>query len=127
MYHWGKAMAVFYQLWEFPNDKKLKEGHKDIEKARELHSASKREQGFLEAAAIFYQKKSKLTHAERIKAYADSLQLFYAQSPGDPEIDAFYALSLVTLSYADEPNMLALQQKAISVLQPLLQQYPDHP
>ena len=127
MAHWGKAMALFYQLWEFPNDKKLKEGHKDIEKARKLHPASKREQGFLEAAAIFYQKKSKLTHAERIKAYADSLERFCAQSPGDAEIGAFYALSLVSLSYADEPNMLALQQKAISVLQPLLQQYPDHP
>ncbi len=37
MAHWGKAMALFYQLWEFPNDKKLKEGHKDIEKARKLH------------------------------------------------------------------------------------------
>jgi len=127
MAHWGKAMGLFYQLWEFPDAKKLKEGRKDIEKARKLHPASAREQGFLEAAAIFYQKKSKLTHAERIKAYADSLERFYAQSPGDAEIGAFYALSLVSLSYADEPNMLALQQKAISVLQPLLQQYPDHP
>src|SRR5260370_7712372 len=71
MAHWGIAMALFYQLWEFPNDKKLKEGHKDIEQARKLHPASKREQGFLEAAAILYQKKSKLTHADRSKSYAD--------------------------------------------------------
>ncbi len=127
MAHWGKAMALFYQLWEFPDDKKLKEGHKDTEKARKLHPASAREQGFLQAAAIFYQKKSKLTHTERIKAYSDSLERFYAQSSGDAEIGAFYALSLVSLSYADEPNMLALQQKAISVLQPLLQQHPEHP
>ncbi len=74
MAHWGKAMALFYQLWEFPDDKKLKEGHKDTEKARKLHPASAREQGFLQAAAIFYQKKSKLTHTERIKAYSDSLE-----------------------------------------------------
>jgi hypothetical protein len=127
MAHWGKAMALFYQLWEFPNDKKLKEGHKDIEKAQKLRPASAREQGFVEAAAIFFQKNSKLTHTERIKAYSDSLGRFYTQSPSDAEIGAFYALSLVSLSYSDEPNMLALQQKAISVLQPLLQQYPDHP
>src|SRR6266700_698836 len=127
MAHWGKAMALFYQLWEFPDDKKLKEGHKDIEKARKLHPASAREQGFLEAAAAFFQKKSKMTHTERIKAYSDSLERFYAQSSGDVEIGAFYALSLVSLSYADEPNMLAHQKKAISILQPLLQQYPDHP
>src|SRR5258708_4471450 len=127
MAHWGKAIALFYQLWEFPSDKKLKEGRKDIEKALKLHSANPREQGFLDAAAAFYLNKSKLTHTERIKAYSDSLERFYAQSPADPELGAFYALSLVALSYADEPNMLALQHKAISVLQPLLQQYPDHP
>ncbi len=125
--HWGKAMALFYQLWEFPDDKKVKEGRRDIEKARKLHVANAREQGFLEAAAIFYQKKSKLTHTERIQAYSDSLERFYAQSSGDVEIGAFYALSLVSLSYVDEPNMLAHQKKAISVLQPLLQKYPDHP
>ena len=125
--HWGKAMALFYQLWEFPDDKKLREGQKEIERARKLHPTNVREQGLIAAAVIFYRKKSKLTHAERIKAYSDSLERFYAQSPGDAEMGAFYALSLVSLSYADEPNMLALQQKAISVLQPLLQQYPDHP
>jgi len=127
MAYWGKAMALFYQLWEFPGDKKLKEGRKDITKALKLRSANPREQGFLDAAAAFFQKKSKLTHSERIKAYSDSLERFYAQSSGDAEIGAFYALSLVSLSYADEPNMLAHQKKAISVLQPLLQQYPDHP
>ena len=127
MAHWGKAMALFYQIWEFPDEKKLKEGRKNIEKATKLHPANAREQGLLEAAAIFYQKKSKLTHTERIKAYSDSLERFYAQSSGDVEIGAFYALSLVSLSYVDEPNMLAHQKKAISVLQPLLQQYPDHP
>ena len=127
MAHWGKAIALFYQLWEFPNDKKLKEGRKDIEKAQKVHTKSEREQGFLDAAAILYRKNSKLTHTERIKAYSDSLERFYAQSPGDAEIGAFYALSLVSLSYADEPNSLTLQKKAISVLQPLLQHYPDHP
>jgi tetratricopeptide (TPR) repeat protein len=127
MAHWGKAMALFYQLWEFPDAKKLKEGHKDIERARKLHPTNGREQGFLEAAAIFYQKKSKLTHTERLKAYSDALERLYAQSPGDVEIGAFYALSLVSLSYVDEPNMFAEQKKAISVLDPLLRQHPDHP
>src|SRR5260370_27236176 len=127
MAHWGKAMALYQQLCGFPDEKTLKEGRKDIEQAQKLHSVSAREKGFIAAAAAFFQKKSNLTHTERIKAYSDSLERFYAQSPGDPEIGAFYALSLVSLSYADEPNMLAHQKKAISILQPLLQQYPDHP
>src|SRR6266436_6124848 len=127
MAHWGKAMALFHQLWDFPNDKTLKEGRKDIERAQKPHFANPREQGFLNAAAAFFEKKSKLTHTERIKAYSDSLEHFYAQAPGDAEIGAFYALSLVSLSYADELNMLAHQKKAISILEPLLQQHPDHP
>jgi tetratricopeptide (TPR) repeat protein len=127
MAHWGKAMAWYHQLWDFPNDKTLKEGHKDIEQAQKVHSVSAREKGFIAAAAGFFQKKYNLTHTERIKAYSDSLERFYAQSPGDPEIGAFYALSLVSLSYDDEPNMLALRKKAISILDPLLQRYPDHP
>jgi len=32
--HWGKAMALFHQLWDFPDDKTLKEGRKDIERAQ---------------------------------------------------------------------------------------------
>ncbi len=92
----------------------MKEGHKDIEQAQKLHSANAREQTFISAAAAFFQKKSKLTHAARIQAYSDSLERFYAQSSGDVEIGAFYALSLVALSYVDESNMLAHQKKAIS-------------
>ena len=125
--HWGKAMALYYQLWEFPNDKTLKEGRKEIEKAQKLHPATLREQGFISAAAAFFQKKSKMTHAERAQAYATALEHFYSENSGDAEIGAFYALSLVALAYADEPNTLADQKKAISVLEPLLLQHPDHP
>src|SRR5204862_3704959 len=80
MARWGKAMARFHQIWDFPNDKTLKESRKDIEAAQKLHSVNPREKGFLDAAAAFFQKKSKMTHAERIKAYSDSLARFYAQS-----------------------------------------------
>jgi len=127
MAHWGKAMALYYQLWEFPNDKTLKEGHKDIEAAQKLRSANPREQGFTTAAAAFFQKKSKMTHADRIRAYSNSLEKFYSGNPGDVEIGSFYALSLVSLSYEDQDNEIADLQKAIAILNPLLQQHPDHP
>jgi tetratricopeptide (TPR) repeat protein len=127
MAYWGKAMALVHQLWDFPQDKALKEGHKDIEQAQKVHSVGAREKGFIAAAAAFYQKKSKMSHADRTKAYSAALERFYAENPGDSEIGSFYALSLVSLSYADEPNALALRKKAISILDPLLKQYPDHP
>jgi len=124
--HWGKAMALFHQLWDFPDDKTLKEGRKDIEKAQKLHAANPREQGFINAAAAFYQKKSKMTHAERTQAYSAALEHFYSANSGDAEIGSFYALSLVSLADEDSDTTANLQ-KAIAILEPLFQQHPDHP
>jgi tetratricopeptide (TPR) repeat protein len=125
--HWGKAMALFHQLWDFPDDKILKEGRQDIEQAQKLHSANPREQAFIAAAAAFFQKKSKLSHIERTQSYSSALEKLHAQSPDDVEISAFYALSLVSLAEEDHDNEIADRQKAISILNPLLQQHPDHP
>jgi len=126
MAHWGKAMALYRQLWDFPNDKTLKEGRKDIEKAQKLHPATAREQGFLNAAAAFFQKKSKMAHADRTSAYSSVLEHFYSENPGDAEIGSFYALSLVSLAEEDVDTTANLK-KAISILDPLLQQHPGHP
>src|SRR5216683_7408340 len=123
---WGKAMALYHQLWDFPNDKTLKEGRKDIEAAQKLHSTTPREQAFISAAAAFFQKKSKMTHADRIKAYSTALEKSRAQSPDDLEFSAFYALSLVSLAEEDVDTTSNLK-KAISILDPLLQQHPEHP
>jgi tetratricopeptide (TPR) repeat protein len=125
--HWGKAMAPFYQLWEFPNDKTLKAGRKEIEAAQKLRSASPREQGFITAAAAFFQKKSKITHVDRLQAYSAVLERLYRENPGDVEFGSFYALSLVSLAEEDHDNEMADRQKAIAILDPLLQQHPDHP
>ncbi len=126
MAHWGKAMARYHQLWDFPQDSTLKEGRKDIEQAQKIHSVSPREKSFIAAAAAFFQKKSKMAHAERIGAYSSALEKFYAENPGDSEIGSFYALSLVSLAEEDVDS-LSNREKAISILNPLLQKYPDHP
>jgi hypothetical protein len=126
MAHWGKAMGLYHQLWDFPDEKILKQGRKEIEKARKLHPTSEREQEFLKAAAAFFQKKSKMTHAERITAYSAAMEHFYAENTGDVEIGSFYALSLISLAEADV-DATANLKKAISLLDPMLRQYPDHP
>jgi tetratricopeptide repeat protein len=126
MAHWGKAMALYRQLWDFPQEGTLKEGRKDVEQAQKIHSTSPREKGFIAAAAAFYQKKSKMSHADRTKAYSAALEKFYAENPGDSEIGSFYALSLVSLAEEDVDSA-ANREKAIAILNPLLQKYPDHP
>src|SRR6266480_3148566 len=124
--HWGKAMALYHQLWDFPVKGTLKEGRKEIDEARKVHSVSPREKGFIAAAAAFFRKKSKLSHADRTKAYSAALEEFYAENPGDSEIASFYALSLVSLADEDVDATGNLQ-KAIAILNPLLEKFPDHP
>lgn len=128
MAHWGKAMALYYQLWEFPDDQKMKTGHEEMEKARKLHPATEREQGFVNAATAFYQKK-KMSHEARIRAYSGALEKLYARNPGDADTGSFYALSLVSLGYAvqEDNESLAHLREAIAILKPLLKAHPDHP
>jgi tetratricopeptide (TPR) repeat protein len=126
MAYWGKAMALYHQLWDFPSENTLKEGRKDIEQGQKIHSTSPREKGFIAAAAAFFQKKSKMSHVDRTKAYSSSLERFYKENLGDSEIGSFYALSLVSLAEEDVDSA-ANREKAIAILNPLLQKYPDHP
>jgi hypothetical protein len=127
MAHWGKAMSFYEQLWEFPDEKQLKEGHKEIELAQALHPQTRREQGFLAAAAVCYQENSKQTHAERVKAYSAALENLRQQMPDDVEVGAFAALSLVALGEEEDVDSLENQKKAIAILDPLFEKYPDHP
>jgi tetratricopeptide (TPR) repeat protein len=124
--YWGEAMALYHQLWDFPGDKTLKEGRKHIEKAQKLHPANAQEQALVKAAAAFYQKKSKLSHADRTQAYSSALAQLHTQFPGDVNIGSFYALSLVSLADEDVDTTANLK-KAIAILDPLLQSHPDHP
>ncbi len=126
MAQWGRAMALYHQLWDFPDDKTLKEGRDDIKKAQKLHPGTPREQGFIAAAAAFYSNKSKLSHADRIKAYSSLLEQLHATDASDVDTSAFYALSLIALAEEDVDD-IANRKKAISILDPLLQQHPGHP
>jgi Tfp pilus assembly protein PilF len=126
MAHWGAAMALYHQLWDFPNEAKLKQGREEIARARQLHPTTKKEQGVLTAAAAFYRNNPKLTHENRSKAYCEAMQNLHAQMPDEVEVGSFYALSLVALAEQDV-DPLNNQKKAIAILDPLLQKYPDHP
>jgi hypothetical protein len=126
MAHWGKAMTFYHQLWELPDKKSLEEGRTEIELAKKLHPASAKEQGFVTATAAYFQKKFKTHYVKRAEEYSASLEKMHAQTPDDVEVGAFYALSLVALAEQDVDS-LENQKKAIAILNPLLQQYPDHP
>jgi tetratricopeptide (TPR) repeat protein len=127
MAHWGEAMSLYHQLWDFPQPDTIAEGGKDIEEAQKIGAPTERERGYIAAAAAFFADNSKLTHLDRVKAYSMALAKLHEQSPDDVEAAAFYALSLVALAYEDQPNETADRKAAIAILQPLFRSHPDDP
>ena len=127
MAHWGKAMSLYHQLWDFPQPKTLNEGREEIQQAQKLTAATDRERAYIAAAAAFYQDNPKLSHAERTQAYSASLAKLHAQSPQDPEASEFYALSLIALAAVEQIDEMSNRRAAIAILEPILQQQPDSP
>jgi hypothetical protein len=124
--HWGAAMALYHQLWDFPGHRTLKQGLASVEEAQKLGAATPRERGYIAAAAAFYQDDAKLSHVQRTTAYSDALAQLHSQSPADVEASAFYALSLVALADENVDDM-ANRKKAMAILEPLFKQHPDNP
>jgi len=124
--HWGAAMALYHQLWDFPGKRTLKAGLESVEAAQKLGAPTPRERGYIAAAAAFYQDDEKISHVQRTTAYSQALAQLRSATPGDVEASAFYALSLVAL--ADENvDDTANRKKAMAILEPLFQQHPDNP
>jgi hypothetical protein len=126
MAYWGKAMALYHQLWEFPSAATLVEGRKDVEQALKPNAQTPREREYIAAAAAFYQDDPKLSHTDRTQAYSTAMQKLYADNPKDVEAGAFYALSLVALAQ-DGVDDLANRRKAIAILNPLFERQPNNP
>ncbi len=126
MAQWGKAMALFHQLWDFPGKHTLKEGLEDVEQAQKLGAPSQREKEYIAAAAAFYVGDAKLTHVQRTTAYSQALAKLHADSPDDVEASAFYALSLVSLADLDV-DVMANRRAAMAILEPLFKKHPDNP
>jgi tetratricopeptide (TPR) repeat protein len=126
MAHWGAAMALYHQLWDFPGKRTLKEGLESVEEAQKLGAPTLRERGYIAAAAAFYQNDQKISHVQRTTAYSQALAQLHSAAPGDVEASAFYALSLVALADEDV-DATANRKKAMAILEPLFQQHPDNP
>ena len=126
MCHWGKAMTLYHQLFDWPTADALKEGQREIAQAQHLGGRTVRERGYIAAAAAFFNAQRGAVHADRIRAYSHQLATLHRRFPQDGEATAFYALSLVTLA-GEHVDSLANLRQAISMLDPLRRQQPDHP
>src|ERR1700676_635577 len=125
--YWGKAMARYEQLWEFPSHNTLKLGAEDIRRAQAATASTPRERAYIAAATALYLADPKLTETEQVKAYSAALASLHQQSPDDVNATAFYALSLVALAEQQEVDVRANRQAAIAILEPLCQAAPNNP
>jgi len=126
MAYWGKAMALYHQLWDFPGPHTLSEAREDLEQAAKIEGTTEREREYISAALAFYQDNSELTHEARARAYSEAMAKLYRDNPKDIDAAAFYGLSLVALAEYNDHD-LADREKALTILAPLLTADPDHP
>lgn len=120
MAYWGKAMARYHQIWDFPQAGTLKEGLQDIQQAQKRNAPTERERAYIAAAASFYQDDAKLTQEQRATAYSAAMAKLHQLAPQDLEAAELYALSLIALAEQDldaRGNRLA----AIAILQPIFE------
>ena len=126
MAYWGKAMALYHQLWDFPNLTTLGQGRHDVEQAQKLGAGTDREREYIAAAAAFYQDDAKLIHTARVQAYSLAMKKLHQDNPKDNEAGEFYALSLIALAGLDVDD-LANRKQAIAILNPIFTEYPNNP
>jgi tetratricopeptide (TPR) repeat protein len=126
MADWGKAMAHYHQLWDFPQPRTLKEGLEDIRQAQQLNAPTERERGYIAAAAAFYQDDATLTQEQRATAYSAAMAKLHQQAPQDVEAAELYALSLVALAEQDV-DARANRVAAMAILKPIFEQQPNSP
>ncbi len=122
--YWGAAMSLDHQLWDPPTATALKKGLAYLEKAKPLQKRSSlRETAYLDAARLLFQSE-KHEGTSRFQAYCDAMRSLNQQYPDDDDATAFYALSLLALSFevGDDSN-----RKAVAILQRLFSARPEHP
>ena len=126
MSHWGIAMSLFHEIWERPEDARLKRGHEEIETAQKIEAKTERERAYIAALGTFYSDPSKANYLRQAGAYSDAMAKLYQKYPDDLEAGAFYGLSLMAAEKPDDSTHEA-RKKAVAVLNPLFQKQPDHP
>jgi tetratricopeptide (TPR) repeat protein len=123
---WGAAMSLYHPLWAPPTPAELQKGREAIGRAISASAKTQRERDYIAALEIFYKDADKLSHWERARAYAVSMEGVHRRYPQDQEAAIFYALALNGTAPADEKN-LANRKKAVQILYRVWPREPDHP
>lgn len=127
MAHWGIAMTLFQPLWPTrPGPEELKRGLEEVQKAKSLNPATKREELFVAAAEAFFLDPAGKDYWLRIRRWEEAMEKVYKAYPDDPEAEAFYALAHLATAPANSISS-AHSGRAAEILLRVYKQNPDHP
>jgi hypothetical protein len=127
MAYWGIAMSQRPNPLVPPFSKELlKGGWQAIEKARAANAPTQRERDWIEAIALFYADYDTVDQKTRTVRYERAMSNLHERYPDDTEIAVFYALALNEAVDLTDKSYYR-QLKAAAILEPLAQQFPDHP
>lgn len=123
--HWGVAMSIFHQIWNRPGDATMAQGWAELEKAQSPAARTDREREYIAALSAFY-KPGPAVFQERVDTYAAAMDVLHSHYPDDVDATAFYALALLADTAPDDLSLVK-QRKALGLVLPLFEKYPDHP
>jgi len=127
MAHWGIAMTLFQPLWPTrPSPEALQRGWDEVQKARALQPASKRERMFIDSAEAFFLEPASTDYWLRIRRWEVATENTYAAFPQDPEAAVFYALAHLATTPSDRIDR-SHADRAAAILLRVYGENPDHP
>jgi tetratricopeptide (TPR) repeat protein len=125
---WGRALA----FWGNPfapgikGGKPLQDGRAAAAAGRAIGSPTPRERSYIDAVGELYKNADTVGQRERTAAYEQAMEKVARANPDDMEATIFYALAVNQTALPTDKTYVK-QLKAVSLLEPLLAKYPDHP
>jgi hypothetical protein len=126
MAYWGVAISHFHLGLSWPAAADIELGREAVTKAEAAAEKDAREAAYIAALRELYTDFKTDDSWKYFKNYANKLSQIAAMYPNDLEAKVFEGLALILAQPPTDVNLTELKQ-AVSLLQPLFQQYPDHP
>lgn len=127
MAHWGISIMSMGNPFAWPpSPAALEAGATALADAQRLEAKSPRERDYLSALATFFKDADTTEHRTRAQAFERSMGQVAARYPQDIEAQVLHAL-LLSVTAQPTDKTFANQLKAAGILEPLYEQYPDHP
>ncbi|MEM7367987.1 MAG: hypothetical protein AAF587_05260 [Bacteroidota bacterium] len=122
MAYWGEAMTHNHNLWSQQDYEKGTEALANMDKQCDLTKCSALEQDLIASTKVLYGEGEKVA---RDQAYAEEMAKLYAAYPGNHEVAAFYALSL--LGSVPMGRDVSVYEKGATIAQGIIEENPNHP